>query len=204
MEELLEKIVKEQACVECDFRNDEQMKTVWWRLKNGRYTEFHNWNFKKAIFPEHVDNIIFVDCNLKKTDFTSTQKFHNSVFNRCKMKKANFSGATIDQGYISNSNCQDAIFEKVHFYRRNDLVNTNLTNAQFTSAKIDDITISNSDLSNASFNNCHIRRLQLNGNTDFNQTQFKNTKIDSIINNLDFNHKMKFRFCLFKSKILRK
>jgi uncharacterized protein YjbI with pentapeptide repeats len=204
MDELLEKIIKEKACVGCDFRNDEQMKTVWWRLKKGRNTEFHKWNFEKSIFPEFIDGVIFIDCNLRETNFTNTQKFHNSVFNRCKMEKANFSGAIIDQGYISNSNCQDCDFENAHFYRKNDIINTDLTKAQFTSAKMDDITISNSNLSNTSFNNCHISRLQLSGNTKFANTEFINTKIGSIINNLDFYHKMRFRLCLFKSRIFRK
>lgn len=185
MRELIKKnIFETKSCVNCNFR-DNIFEDIWYDIRHSmpRYKIFDGYNFEGSTMHKNMDYVGFVNCNLKNTDFSDAQDFHNYGFTNCNMENANLDRSQIDQSGIINSNCKNMTMKNGHFNRHSSVEETDFTNANFDGTRFDNIDFKNNNLTNTKFNKCDIRYIKMQNNIKFNNTSFENCKIENLIIN---------------------
>lgn len=71
MDLIYQKMKQTRSCINCDFRNNEVLKKVWYQMiYNNRYNRFEKWNFMGSIFPNNMTRIRRIPPTILKLRFS--------------------------------------------------------------------------------------------------------------------------------------
>lgn len=158
------------------------------------YRILSGYDFSHSIMPLDTYKYGFDNCNLMHTVFIKSENFHNCGFSNSNMKGANLSEATIDQGYIKNSDCTNMNFERGHLYRSTNLTGSIFTYANFMNASLGYIDFANNKLIRTNFSKCFFCSIHFGKNIEFDGCTFEEARGKEIIFG-DFFSALDFRKC---------